>query len=161
LKRQKIHSFLHPLVFLFQGLTRHLLVLKRLRMREWLSYISKKLDIVKEMIHQKDVYRGERSILYQDVVSAANYEAMARYSPKNYPGYLHIILASDRPIDSASDSRLDWTQLAEGGYSAYHINSSDSGLLFTEPSVHDLSQKITHILNEVDSPAEPVHESES
>ena len=147
--RTQIHSVLQPVVFFWTGVIRHLREIKQLEMNERYFYIREKLGIVREMILHRDVYRGDRGILYQEIVVKANYEAMMAYKPKSYAGRLHIIIASNRPIDSVHDARLNWNLLAEGGSSVESMSVEDSGRMFIDPHVQDLAQRLGRILNEV------------
>ena len=149
LRHYKLGLFLHPASFVIKAVARHLTALGRLDPRQWFAYLRGKLGIMKEILEKRDVYRGERSIYYQDAVSAANYEAMANYNPHEYAGHIHLFLASERYIDSAHDPRMDWARLAKGEYSVQLIDATDSGSIFIEPHVHKFSEQLTCVLNQV------------
>ncbi len=144
--RRKLQSLFHPIVFLYQAAMRHLHAMRDLSFKERWKYISDKAGIMTEMIRHRDVYRGDRSYFYQDLVSNANYEIMANYVPKDYPGHIHLYLASKRPIDPARDTRMDWCELAEGGFSVKRIAATDSGRLFMEPWVSKLAEQIQNTI---------------
>ena len=146
--QRKIRTLIHPLVFLFQAAKRHLRALRDLDFGGKYRYVRDKLRIVGEMVRRRDVYRGDRSIFYQDMVSNANYEVMANYVPASYPGRLHLFLASERRIDPAKDTRLNWGELAEGGFSVTRIDATDSGQLLVEPWVSILVTQIQHRITE-------------
>jgi thioesterase domain-containing protein len=145
---QRFISLLHPLFFIAQGIGRHSRALAGLHPREWLVYLRKKLRIIKEMIVKKDLYRGDRSILYENAVTAANYEALSAYEPRPYPGKVHLILAEDRVVKPAFDTRMEWAKLAQGGYSDCWLRGEDSGLLFVEPNVAALADSLTVVLGD-------------
>ena len=151
-RRDSLSFSFHPMVFVVQGVVRHLLALRHKSPREWSSYVRARPGIVKEMIDQKDIYRGDRSILYQDAVSAANFRAMAEYLPRPYKGRLHLFLASDRPVNPARDTRLEWASLAEGGYSLHRINAKMSGDLSIHPYVTEFADKLRSTLSRSGSP---------
>ena len=140
--RRKLQNLFHPVIFLFEAALRHQRAMRGLSLREKWAYIKDKAGIVTEMIQHRDVYRGDRSVLYQDLVSNANYQVMANYVPTNYAGHLHLYLASARPIDPGRDTRMDWCELAEGGFSVNRVDATDSGRLFVEPWVSELAHQI-------------------
>ncbi len=146
LRRRKFATRLHPLLFFVKGVQRHLGELFKLKPTQWYRYVRSRLGIVKEMIEQKDVYRGDRSILYQDAVSSATYEAMSRYAPTAYPGKLYLFIAAQREVDPEKDSRFDWATLASDGYSVEHINAPDSGSILLAPHVDVLAGHVDQVL---------------
>jgi thioesterase domain-containing protein len=146
-RRFRLHRSVAPAFIIWRGILRHLTALAATSPREWPSKISKMIGIAAEMIVKRDPYRGDRSVLYQDAVSAANYEAMARYVPSSYSGHIHLFLASDRPVDPTSDTRLEWTRLAEGGFSVHRINAKDSGQLMVSPHVENFAKKFAELLD--------------
>ncbi len=145
-KRYRLLSVLHPIYFLGQGAFRHLRSLRGKTLRDWLAGFRVVLGIVRQMVRQRDVYRGDRNVLYQDIVTAANYEAMASYVPREYQGRLHLFVASERPVNPAHYSRLDWAKFATGGFSVFRINAKDSGELLRVPYVTELAEKIGETL---------------
>jgi thioesterase domain-containing protein len=146
--RYRLLGFLHPLMFVMSGARRHLRVMRELPARTWVAYLREKGEIVREMIRERDVYRGDRSLYYQDLVSATNYRAMAKYVPRTYPGRMSLWLASKRPIDAGRDTRLTWGKLAAEGYSLHRIDAVDSGRLFVEPHIADLATQLRTVIAE-------------
>jgi aspartate racemase len=146
-KRYRLLSFLHPIFFVGQGISRHLSNLRGKSRAEWWAAVRVVLGIVGQMIRQRDVYRGDRNVLYQDVVTAANYEAMANYVPREYRGRLHLFVASERPVNPAHYSRLDWAKFAAGGFSVFRINAKDSGELLRAPYVSELAEQLRDALS--------------
>jgi aspartate racemase len=146
--RFRLLALLHPILFFCSGILRHLRVMWALPPKHWFAYVRDKSRIVKEMIQERDVYRGDRSLFYNDLVSATNYRAMARYVPRTYRGRMHLFLASRRPIDASRDTRLRWAKLAAAGYSLQRIDAIDSGHLFVEPHIGDLAGHLSDALAE-------------
>jgi thioesterase domain-containing protein len=151
--RFRLYRFLGPAIIIWQGLVRHVTALASTTPREWGPKIWRMIGIAWEMFAKRDLYRGDRSVLYQDVVSAANYDAMVQYVPKSYAGHIHLFLASDRPVDPTRDTRLEWTKLAEGGFSVHRINAKDSGQLMVSPHVEKFAKKFAELLDGLETPA--------
>jgi thioesterase domain-containing protein/acyl carrier protein len=149
--RFRLLALLHPILFFCSGILRHLRVMWALPPWRWFAYVRDKSRIVKEMIQERDVYRGDRSLFYNDLVSATNYRAMARYVPRTYSGRMDLFLASRRPIDASRDTRLRWAKLAAAGYSLQRIDAIDSGHLFVEPHISELAAHLSDALAEGES----------
>jgi hypothetical protein len=115
---------------------------------QWYSYLRDHSSIVKEMIQDRDVYRGDRGILYSDRVTRANYLAMAAYDAMPYTGETVLVIAKDRKIDPARDPRLDWGKLSQAGHELRRISGNDSGQLFIPPYVTELAVVLTEILEQ-------------
>jgi aspartate racemase len=141
-RRYRLLGLLHPFVFVFDGVVRHLRAMTRLPPRGWIAYLREKAGIIKEMVQERDVYRGDRGLYYNDLVSAANYRAMSNYVPRTYDGRMDVYLASKRPIDAARDTRMKWTTLAAEGYSIHRIDATDSGQLFVDPHIGELARHL-------------------
>jgi pimeloyl-ACP methyl ester carboxylesterase len=142
----KLLSVFGPVVYLVQRLGAHLRSLLRLNVREWIPYVREKTSTVKEMIQQQDVFRGDSDFVNQENVLNANFGAMRSYEPKVYPGPINIILASERPVRSKHDARLNWIDYSGGDHLMEHIAVKDSGDMFIEPFVHELAAKLAAIL---------------
>jgi aspartate racemase len=145
-KRYRLLAVVHPILILTQGAIRHLRNLRDKKLSDWLGSFRVVLGIVKQMVSQRDVYRGDRHVLHQDLVTVANYEAMASYIPREYQGRLHLFVASERAVNPAHYSRLDWGKFAAGGFSVFRINAKDSGELLRSPYVIELAEKIREAL---------------
>jgi len=146
--RRRLQSVFHPVVFLMEAAKRHLRAMNGLTLKEKGNYVADKFRIVVEMFQLRDVYRGDRSVMHQDRVSNANYEVMATYRPGNYPGRLHLVLASERRIDPDRDTRMEWCGLADGGSSVSRIDATDSGRLLRDPWVLELASQIRRAISQ-------------
>jgi thioesterase domain-containing protein len=142
----KLLSIFGPVVYLVQRSAAHLTALMKMNVREWLPYIRAKTGTVKEMLQQQDVYRGDSDFANQERVLNANFAALRSYEPQTYPGPINIILASERPIRSTHDARLNWIGYSGGDHFVDHIAVKDSGDMFIEPFVHEISAKLANIL---------------
>ena len=102
------------------------------------------------MLRQRDVYRGDRTVAYQDRVTAANYEAMITYSPKEYGEPIHLLIASERSTDPGNKTRLAWASFAKGGFSVFRIKAKDSGELLRPPHVTQVAEILRGVLGDED-----------
>ena len=108
--------------------------------------INKAASGFREMILQRDVYRGDREVLFRDKVSEANRKAAASYRPKPLACPIKLIIASERPVNPPKDTRLSWCKLALGGHSVDQIAAHDTGHLFRNPHVTTLAEKLKTLL---------------
>lgn len=108
--------------------------------------INKAASGLREMILQRDVYRGDREVLFRDKVSEANRKAAASYRPKPLACPIKLIIASERPVNPPKDTRLSWCKLALGGHSVDQIAAHDTGHLFRNPHVTTLAEKLKTLL---------------
>jgi thioesterase domain-containing protein/acyl carrier protein len=141
-------TFFKPALFIAQGIWRHMSSIARRGPRAWWSGVRGMVGIGLDMLRKRDVYRGDNQIQYQDVVSAANFRAMASYVPRKYPGYLHFFLASERPVNRRFDTRMAWARLAEKGYSLDTVNVATSGEFYQHPHVDKLAERMRTVLDE-------------
>jgi len=116
--------------------------LMRLRGRERLNYMRARLRALKEMIAQRDVFRGDRTELRLRAVMQANLLALSRYAPRAYPGRALLFQAADRDVAVERDRRLLWRALIEGGLETYDIPGADSGMMLVDPAVRILAQQL-------------------
>ena len=99
------------------------------------------------MVLRRDVYRGDREILFRDKVSEANRKAAASYQPKPFPGRIELIIASERRVNPPKDTRLTWCELAMEGHSVDKIPANDTGHLFRKPHLTALAEKLNSLLS--------------
>ncbi len=129
--------FLH-LRFLTESAARHVRHLRTLSPMHLPKALLQRLKIVREIVEQRDVYRGDRVAMYADRVSTANLEAYLRYRPRPYDGKLMHVLATGRKF-SGADTRGLWRKLALGGYLQFEMPVIDSGQLLVSPNVEMLA----------------------
>ena len=76
--------------------------------------------------------------------------AVAGYKPARYPGGLSNLIASKRLLMAGiSDTRMAWTELAEGQTQHAAISAEDSGRMFLSPHVEQLAQHLLVYTSEV------------
>lgn len=82
-------------------------------------------------------------------VANANYRAAVTYDPAFYGGKTCLILASERPISSTDDPRLDWKKMTAPGLEIHMISGKDSGQMLKSPSVEKLGSLVRSLQDEV------------
>ncbi|MGD9851048.1 MAG: amino acid adenylation domain-containing protein [Nitrospirales bacterium] len=122
-------------------------IIRTNRKDRW-ARINKAARGLREMVLQRDVYRGDREILFRDKVSEANRKAAASYQPKPFPGRIDLIIASERPVNPPKDTRLTWCDLALAGHSVDKIPANDTGHLFRKPHITALAEKLKTLLSQ-------------
>ncbi len=137
-------EFRHPrtrtaLGLIGRRLRLYLQTLARLPGRQRFVYLRERLEMVRQMIVQRDLFRGNPGEFLSGVVRQANLAAVHRYQPRVYPGKVVLFLAEGRKIASEEDPRLRWSQLAAGGLENHDVPGDDSGLTLTKPNVEVLA----------------------
>ena len=130
------------ILFLKEGVTRHIRALGERPPREWPGYLWRRLAIVTEMIAKHDVFRGDRLEFHRALVRQANHRAAAQYDPRPYPGRLAMILTSRQAVTPQEDARFWWERLALGGSTVTRVPGPDSGALLRPPFVSGLAEAL-------------------
>jgi len=120
----------------------YLRTLAGLRGRQRYDYLIDRLKVLKQIIVQRDAFRGDRSEYYLKVVEQANLKAFGNYQPRSYDGHLMLFVAEHRNVISDNDPRLAWSYFATGGVEVYSIPGEDSGLMLTEPHVRQVADHL-------------------
>ena len=130
--------------------------LTRLNWRERVKFLGGRVRMVGQMVAQRDVFRGDRSEFYQDVVNQANLIAYQEYEPRPYAGRVVFYRAEGRRVHAHQDRRLAWAQLITGDLDVHTVPGDDSGLMLTEPHVQVLARELkARIEREVSEPDSP------
>ena len=128
----------------------------RLDGRQRMKYLLGRVRMLGEMVARRDVFRGDRSEFYQDVVNQANLIAYQEYEPRPYAGRVVFFRAEGRRVTAHQDRRLAWRQLITGDLEVHTVPGDDSGLMLTEPHVQVLARELkSRIEREVGSPTPP------
>ena len=104
--------------------------------------------MLKQIIVQRDLFRGDRGAFHTKVVRQANLAAVHRYQPRVYPGRVVLLLAEGRNVASGEDPRLGWSRIAAGGLAAHSVPGDNSGLMLTKPNVEALAPLLKAYLDE-------------
>ncbi len=129
--------------------------LARLRGRQRFEYLIERLKTLKQMVAQRDLFRGDRNVFYGGVVRQANLAAVHHYKPHTYPGRVVLFQAEGRNVAPEEDRRLHWSRLAAGGLEIYNVPGDDSGLILVKPNVQVLAQQLKACLEraQIQAPA--------
>jgi aspartate racemase len=116
--------------------------LARLDWRQRIKFLLGRVRMVGQMVAQRDVFRGDRSEFYQDVVNQANLIAYQEYEPRPYAGRVVFFRAEGRRVSAHQDRRLAWRQLITGDLDVQTVPGDDSGLMLAEPHVQVLAREL-------------------
>ena len=116
--------------------------LARLEGRQRMKFLLGRLRMLGQMVAQRDVFRGDRSEFYQDVVNQANLIAYQEYEPRPYAGRVVFFRAEGRRVTAHQDRRLAWRQLITGDLDIQTVPGDDSGLMLAEPHVQILAREL-------------------
>jgi thioesterase domain-containing protein len=116
--------------------------LTRLKGRQRIKFLLGRVRMVGQMVAQRDVFRGDRSEFYQDVVNQANLIAYQEYEPRPYGGRVVFFRAEGRRVSAHQDRRLAWRQLITGDLDVQAVPGDDSGLMLAEPHVQSLAREL-------------------
>ena len=133
-------------------ITRQLSTLAALRGRERFEYLAERFEVLRQVIAQRDLYRGNRQTLHNRAVRQANLAALHRYEPGVYPGRVVLLLAEGRNVSSGEDPRLGWKRIAGGGLETHGIPGDNSGLMLRRPNVEALAPVLREYLDEPRAP---------
>jgi acyl-CoA synthetase (AMP-forming)/AMP-acid ligase II/thioesterase domain-containing protein/acyl carrier protein len=126
------------------------------------ALIRQKLGVLRGMIEQRDLFRGDRSELHARAVYQANREAGSCYVPGPFAGPVVMCFTAQRAIGGERDYRLDWMQLIPQAGAPVYVSGKDSGDMLNLPHVYELADLVNrwldeaHAKNRLVSPAEPV-----
>jgi aspartate racemase len=117
-------------------------MLARLRGREQLRYLLRRLKQLTEIIVQRDLFLGARGAFYREVVTRANLLAFQQYAPRVYPGPVVLFCAEGRQVAPTADYRLAWREFTTGGLVVYSAPGESSGEMLMEPHVRVLARQL-------------------
>jgi hypothetical protein len=141
---------MRPTIFFFKKAFRSCRESWHLPFREWPSYWRGKIRSVTNR-DERNWFHLRDPEYYVDLVTSATFHAVSRYQPKPYPGPLLNVIASSRPLPSAThDTRLTWSELAVRGGQTVLIPAEDSGRLFTVAHVQELARHLVAYFNHGD-----------
>jgi amino acid adenylation domain-containing protein len=116
--------------------------LGRLRGRRRVRYLLGRLKMLTQMVTRRDVFRGDHSEYYLNLVTQTNLSAYQKYEPRVYPGRVVFFRAAERQVSADDDRRLDWRHLIAGRLDVRTVPGEDSGLMLSEPHVQVLGREI-------------------
>ena len=141
--------FMQQLIFLGQGVARHIRGFLEQPSGQRFAYLKEKAAIIPEIWSQRDVYRGDSKTMYRDLVVRANQHAASRYRVVPYRGAVTLIITDGYPIKSEQDPRLYWKSVAQDNKTIM-IPAEDSGALLKPPFLRSLAAVLVDELHERD-----------
>jgi amino acid adenylation domain-containing protein len=102
------------------------------------AYLRERLRMVGEMVAHRDVFRGDRSEIYQMHVSEASKRALRRYAPRRYPGSVTVFLTAGQQAHRP----LAWTAFVQGDLELQEVPGRDLHGMLTEPHVRTLATRL-------------------
>jgi len=125
--------------FIADRIAMHAKTMIALRGAERRTFIREKIAAVCAMIVQRDLFRGDRSELYQHAVYAANRRAGRAYVPGSFSGPTVLCFTSGREFRGERNYRLDWLNLVPQAGTPSYVVGKDTGDMLNPPSVNDLA----------------------
>ena len=126
------------LQFIAKRFRRHRQTLAKLGGRQRFDYLLDRFQVLKQIVVQRDLFRGDRNAFHTNVVREANLAAVRRYRPRTYPGRVVLVLADGTNLASEDDPRLAWARMAAGGQAVHSVPGDNSGLMLRKPHVDAL-----------------------
>jgi thioesterase domain-containing protein len=117
----------YALKFIFDRLklyARDIVTLRGSERRQWLK---QKMDLIRGIVRDRDLFRGSRIELNQNRVRDANMLALQRYDPKLYAGPAIVLMTEDREIGTATDPRREWLHFVPDNTPVIEIPGKDTG----------------------------------
>ena len=145
--------------FVLDRVALHAQALLRLRGAARRAYVREKLGILRQMIKQRDPFRGDRSELVQRAVYEANRRAGRSYIPGPYAGPTVLCFTRDRPIRGQRNYREDWLLLVPQCGAPIQVAGKDSGDMLNIPHVYQLSEWVNAWLSSAACPGVPAEVS--
>jgi acyl-CoA synthetase (AMP-forming)/AMP-acid ligase II/thioesterase domain-containing protein len=119
-----------------------------LRGAERRAFVREKIATVRGMIAQRDLFRGDRSELYQRAVYAANRQAGRAYVPGPFSGPTVLCFTRGRKTRGERNYRLDWLDLLPQVGAPSYVAGVDSGDMLNPPNVYELAGLANRWLDE-------------
>lgn len=110
--------------------------------RQRITYLRSKLHLVREMVQQKDLFRGDRREMQTVAVYEANLRAGRRYVPGPYRGPAIFAMTDGRVLKGARNYRFDWLELIPQAESPQYVPGRDTGDMLIPPNVYALARRV-------------------
>ena len=112
------------------------------------AYVRTKLRMVRGIVAQRDLFRGDRSEFNANAVFEANKAAGRRYVPGPYAGPAIIALTEGRVAAGTRNARLDWLDLLPQCRPPRFVPGRDTGDMLIPPNVYTLAQRVNEWLDD-------------
>ena len=120
----------------------HARALIHLRGAERRAYVRDRLGVLRGIVAQRDLFRGDPSELHRLAVLQANRIAGGRYVPGPYRGPVVVCLTTDRPVPGRRNYRLDWLDVVPQAGTPQYVPGRDSGDMLNLPHVFALAERV-------------------
>lgn len=110
-------------------------------------FLRDKLDLVRRIVRQRDVFGESARELNSTRVREATVAALKHYSPKPYEGPVTIVLGKRFTTRDGGKDISYWTNLCAGPVELRSIAGLTTGEMLKPPIVEDLSRLVTDVLS--------------
>jgi thioesterase domain-containing protein/acyl carrier protein len=131
--------------YILERFTSHARSIVKLRGAARRAYLRQKLKQLREIVYQRDLFRGDRSGLYwyyQRSVDEVHLRAGRCFIPTPYDGELVLGISRDFPIAGDRDYRLDWMQLLPRCNQPVFVDGKDKWNLMDRVRAPGLAKQI-------------------
>jgi acyl-CoA synthetase (AMP-forming)/AMP-acid ligase II/thioesterase domain-containing protein/acyl carrier protein len=112
------------------------------------AFIRGKLELAREIILRRDLFRGDRREFHAKAVYDANHAAGQRYIPGPYNGVATVVFTEGR-VATGRNHRLDWLELVPQCGAPHHVPGRDTGDMLIPPNVYTLAARVNDWLDEL------------
>lgn len=131
----------------------YLEMLAQLHGRERRQYLLGRLKLLRDILVQRDLFRGARGEFHLRIVTQANLLAFQQYKPQVYPGPVVLFRAEGRQVAPADDYRLAWRELITGRFEVYSVPGDNSGQMLLVPQIKLLASQLKTCLDRAQASA--------
>jgi thioesterase domain-containing protein len=132
--------------FVVDRIAMHASAFARLHGAQRAAFVREKMRTLRDIMRQRDLFRGDRSEYHQRLVYAANRAAGSRYVPGPFGGAAVVCLTRDRPVRGERNYRLDWLELVPQCGTPRYVAGEDSGAMLNLPHVYELASLVNRWL---------------
>jgi thioesterase domain-containing protein/acyl carrier protein len=109
-------------------------------------YVGERLRTAREILRQRDLFRGDRSELRRREVTDANASAARRYVPPAYAGPVHLLFTAGRPDGRSRQARGFWQAHLRGCADPRYVPGRDTGDAITAEHAGGLATVVRNCL---------------
>ncbi len=113
------------------------------------AFVKAKLNVAREIVLRRDLFRGDRTELNARAVYEANQIAGRRYVPQPYSAAAILVLTEGGATVTERNHRLDWLQLLPQAGAPRFVPGRDSGDMLIPPNVYTLVARVNDWLDDV------------
>ena len=106
-----------------------------------------KLQLAREIIRQRDLWRESARELNQKRVHEATVSALQGYSPEPYDGAVTLIMGDRFTFTSDGKDMAQWQALCSGTFDLVRISGGTTGEMLADPIVEDLVRELRTVVS--------------